>query len=1001
MTDTSASAPPTVGSVDFKDGAIDLGVARTPGTQTANTTTFVLTLTPNQLQVLQASGGVHTITAFYTDGTSFLGSSTTLAGGLTVRPAPLTITSKTNTKVYDGTTSAATLPTVSGLIGKDQIFGLAEAYSDKNAGSSKTLSVSAYTINDGNYGNDYAVTMVNNTTGVVTKATLTIAATPNEKTYDSTITAAALPTVTGLQGTDTVTGLSEVYGAPPVPPAGGAGNANVGVAKTLTVSSYTVNDSNGGNNYTTTTSSTSTGVIDQAALTITATTNAKTYDSTTTAAATPTVAGLFGTDSVTGLAEVYGDKNAGSSKTLSVTTFAVHDGNGGNNYTVATVNITTGTITKAALTITAATNTKTYDGTITAAALPLTTGLVGSDTVTGLAEVYDNSKTGTGKTLSVVTAPRAVFGAATPGAIFSQLGYVVNDGNGGNNYTVNTVSDTTGVINKAALTITALTSTKTYDATTTAAAAPIVAGVISGDSVTGLSEAYTDKNAGPGKTLNVSDGYTVNDGNNGNNYSVTTVANTTGLINKAALLITAVTNTKFFDGTSSAAATPAVAGLQGSDLVLGLAEFYTDANIGTGIMLSVGTFTVNDGYGGSNYIVTTANELTGAILPPGTDVSILSRQESALTPPKGSTAPYLFTIHLAQALTQAVTANYSTFNGTGVTGAKAGTDFKGVSNVTVTIPAGVTDVPVSITLQGAPPQMPGGPTDKFFTVQLAWAVSSASKQQNIVTVSATADIRQVFAPTISIASSQIVHLANGTYGVGINVLGGYPSLAYAQADGPASVGYSTANGTAKSGTNYKGTSGVLAIPASALVSGSSTVTVPITAIGAAAGQYFNVNLVNAGNAALVPGSTTGQVFIYNPQVAAGRPTGASGGVVLTSISQLTSVIKAAEANWEALGVNASIFKNVQFQIGNIGNGVLANTAGNVITIDAGAAGFGWYTNPGAIPDAYFATVGAAAGHMDLLTVIEHELGHILSLDDVDGGNTIMATTLAAGVRRLP
>ena len=39
----------------------------------------------------------------------------------------------------------------------------------------------------------------------------------------------------------------------------------------------------------------------------------------------------------------------------------------------------------------------------------------------------------------------------------------MNDGNSGNNYTVTTATNTTGVINKAALTITANTNTKTYD----------------------------------------------------------------------------------------------------------------------------------------------------------------------------------------------------------------------------------------------------------------------------------------------------------------------------------------------------------------------------------------------------------------------------------------------------------------------------------------------------------------------------------------------------------
>src|SRR5207253_2724906 len=139
----------------------------------------------------------------------------------------------------------------------------------------------------------------------------------------------------------------------------------------------------------------------------------------------------------------------------------------------------------------------------------------------------------------------------------------------------------TGIISKAVLTITALTSTKTYDATTAATTLPTVSALVGGDTVSGQAEVFGDRNVGSGKTLSVS-AYTINDGAGGNNYSVTTIANATGLITKAALTITARPNTKVFDGTTSAITTPTVTGLQGADSVSGLAEAYTDASVGTG-----------------------------------------------------------------------------------------------------------------------------------------------------------------------------------------------------------------------------------------------------------------------------------------------------------------------------------------------------------------------------------------------------------------------------------
>ncbi len=205
---------------------------------------------------------------------------------------------------------------------------------------------------------------MNNLTGVITQAPLTIIATTNTKTYDSTVSAAGIPTVVGLQGADTVTGLAEVYTDP-----------NAGSGKTLSVSAYTVVDGFRGHNYSVTTITNTTGVINKATLTITAMTNTKTYDATTSAAAIPTVSGLIGTDTATGLAEVYTDPNVGTGKTLSVSAYTINDGNGGNNYTVTTVTNTTGVITKASLTITATTNTKTYDSTTSAAATPTVSGL--------------------------------------------------------------------------------------------------------------------------------------------------------------------------------------------------------------------------------------------------------------------------------------------------------------------------------------------------------------------------------------------------------------------------------------------------------------------------------------------------------------------------------------------------------------------------------------------------------------------------------------------------
>ena len=515
---------------------------------------------------------------------------TTVSGKGTITPAALTIAAAPNTKVYDATTSATAIPTVTGLIGSDSATGLTEAYTSKNVKGTNgsTLVVTGYTIVDGNGGQNYSVT-TSTANGTITAASLTIAAASNVKVYDGTTSATAIPTVTGLLGTDTATGLVESYVSKDVKGTDGS---------TLIVTGYTINDTNSGQNYSVTTS-TAKGTITPAALTINATTNTKVYDATTSAAAIPTVVGLQGSDTATGLVEAYVSKDVlgTNGSTLTVTAYTINDGNSGSNYTVGT-STAKGTITAAALTISAAPDTKVYDGTTSSSAIPTVSGLFGSDSVTGLTEAYTSKdvKGPNGSTLTVT-------------------GYTINDGNGGNDYIVTTMTST-GTITPASLTITAAKNTKVYDATTSASATPTVAGLFGTDSVSGLTEAYISKDVKgtDGSTLVVT-GYTVNDGNGGNDYIVST-ASSVGTITPAALTITAATNTKVYDGTTSASAIPTVSNLFGSDTVTGLAETYLSKDVlgANASTLAVSAYTVNDGNGGKNYVVGTATA-KGTITP--------------------------------------------------------------------------------------------------------------------------------------------------------------------------------------------------------------------------------------------------------------------------------------------------------------------------------------------------------------------------------------------------
>jgi hypothetical protein len=93
-------------------------------------------------------------------------------------------------------------------------------------------------------------------------------------------------------------------------------------------------------------------------------------------------------------------------------------------------------------------------------------------------------------------------------------------------------------------------------------------------------------------------------------------------------------------------------------------------------------------------------------------------------------------------------------------------------------------------------------------------------------------------------------------------------------------------------------------------------------------------------------------------------------------------------------------------------GALGQTTGSSITLDTNAAGNNWFIDttpsdnseylPTSNPKEWIAKAGsAAAGKMDMLSVLLHEYGHALGIDHSADAHDYMGTTLTAGVRRLP
>ena len=103
--------------------------------------------------------------------------------------------------------------------------------------------------------------------------------------------------------------------------------------------------------------------------------------------------------------------------------------------------------------------------------------------------------------------------------------------------------------------------------------------------------------------------------------------------------------------------------------------------------------------------------------------------------------------------------------------------------------------------------------------------------------------------------------------------------------------------------------------------------------------------------------------------------------------------------WQAAGANTSALRGLDVRIADLGGLTLGKADGGILWLDNNAAGWGWFVDATPREDSEFTTPGGQGerGRMDLLTVLEHEIGHLLGRDhEADG---VMQHALTAGTRR--
>ena len=162
---------------------------------------------------------------------------------------------------------------------------------------------------------------------------------------------------------------------------------------------------------------------------------------------------------------------------------------------------------------------------------------------------------------------------------------------------------------------------------------------------------------------------------------------------------------------------------------------------------------------------------------------------------------------------------------------------------------------------------------------------------------------------------------------------------------------------------------------------------------------------------------TSNVSFGMPELAAGGPLTSEPDAVALTNTQLQQTVSAALLRLENAGIKPALLSKLEattYEVGLLPQPLLGYTYAqqDTVVIDSTADGYGWYVDPSPLSDAAFtpdsngeltAVPGsAAAGHMDLLTVVLHEMGHIAGYRDVSTAGhpgDLMDLTLAPGVRR--
>jgi hypothetical protein len=521
-----------------------------------------------------------------TDAHNYVLNTTTAHTQANITPRPLNVTATGQNKTYDGTTNATVTLTNDCLSGDEITVSFdSAAFSDKNVGTNKTVSVYNIVITGPDSDSYEPASNVVTTVANISSRGLTIVATATNKIYDGTASAGALLSDNRISGDN----LTDVYGS------ASFGDKNVGSGKTVSVSGISVTGPDAMNYAVGNTTASTPANITARSLTVTAAGQDKAYDGTVNATVTLSDNRVSG-DALTNTysSASFADKSVGTGKTITVTGIQT-TGPDAANYSLGNTTATaTANITGYSLSVAATGQNKVYDGTTNASVTLSDNRLSGAAiTVNYSGAGFNDKNVGNGKTLNVT-------------------GLSIGGTDAGNYTLASTNISTTANITARGLTVTAVGQSKAYDGTVNATVT-LSDNRVSGDALTNTysSASFADKSVGTGKTITVIGIQTT--GPDAANYSLgNTTATATANITGYSLSVAATGQNKVYDGTTNASVTLSDNRLAGAVITVNyIGAGFNDKNVGNGKTLNVTGLSIG-GTDAGNYTLASTNISTTA-----------------------------------------------------------------------------------------------------------------------------------------------------------------------------------------------------------------------------------------------------------------------------------------------------------------------------------------------------------------------------------------------------